>query len=273
MTGPESVEATGSDSRKDSIGRTILVALAVSLSCSILVATAAVLLKPQQLKNRLLNRQEIILEVSGLMDPDQTIEELFDQIETRIIEIETGDYRDDLAAKPFDSRQSARDPETSVSIPSDIDSAKLRRRSRYAQVYLLREKNEVARIILPIQGYGLWSTMYGYIALERDANTVYALRFYEHAETPGLGDQIDAQRWLGLWPGKRIYDSNGNPALEVIKGSVLATHTAADFQVDGLSGATLTGNGVTNMLHYWFGDQAYGPYLQRLRSEGKQNGN
>ena len=103
--------------------------------------------------------------------------------------------------------------------------------------------------------------MYGYLALEPDANTVVGLRFYEHGETPGLGGEIDDERWLRNWTGKRIYGASGEPLIGVVKGAGRSVH-----EVDGITGATLTGEGVTNLLRYWLGRHGFEPYLSRLRA-------
>ncbi len=253
---------------RESPARTILVALGVSLACSVVVATAAVALRPLQVENRLTNRQQVILEVAGLYAPDEPIAEQFARIESRLVDLDSGAYVDTASALDFDPERAARDPATSVAIPAELDAARLRRRAQLAPVYLVRDGERLDRIVVPVSGAGLWSTLYGYVALEADGNTVSALRFYEHAETPGLGDQIDADAWLARWPGKRLYDDDGAVRLGVVKGPASREPPEADYQVDGLSGATLTGNGVTNLLSYWFGEHGYAPYLARIREGG-----
>ena len=149
-----------------------------------------------------------------------------------------------------------------------MDIANIKRRERYAKVYLLRDGDEIETIILPIRGYGLWSTMYGFIALEADGNTVSGLSFYEHGETPGLGDKIEDPRWLGLWPGKKVYDADGEPQLEVIRRREA---TDDPHSIDGITVETLTCPGVTNMLAFWLGGQGYGPYLRGLERTGSDS--
>ena len=161
-----------------------------------------------------------------------------------------------------------RNPAQSDALDKSVDIANIKRRERYAKVYLLRDGDEIETIILPIRGYGLWSTMYGFIALEADGNTVSGLSFYEHGETPGLGDKIEYPRWLGLWPGKKVYDAAGEPQLQVIRGQAAADDP---HSIDGMAGATLTGRGVTNMLAFWLGGQGYGPYLRGLEQTGSDS--
>lgn len=248
---------------------TLVVAFLVSLVCSVVVASASVLLQPLQAKNAELYRQKVILRVVGLDDPDRSIEELFAQVETRMVDLATGEYVDSPSPEGFDQRKAARDPATRVTVSRDTDIANIRTRSPWAPVYLFQEDGELQYIVLPVHGSGLWSTMYGFIALASDANTVVGLRFYEHAETPGLGAEIDNPRWLSLWPGKHVYDDTGVPRIEVIRGAVRpgAPESETIFQVDGISGATLTGNGVNNMLHYWLDASGFGPYLERMSDE------
>ncbi|MDH3533314.1 MAG: NADH:ubiquinone reductase (Na(+)-transporting) subunit C [Gammaproteobacteria bacterium] len=215
-----------SDSR-DSIANTFLVAIGVSLVCSVLVSAAAVLLQPLQEQNERLYRQQIVLEVAGLYEPGIDIEERFAAIDSERVELAGGDA---------------------------------------AEVFVVRDGGAVEQVILPVSGPGLWSTMYGYLSLEADGSTVRGLRFYEHAETPGLGDQVEKADWLAKWPGKQLFDANGDVRIEVVRGQVADSDNAI-YQVDGMSGATLTGRGVTALLHHWAGPLGFGPYLQNISSE------
>jgi Na+-transporting NADH:ubiquinone oxidoreductase subunit C len=257
-----------SRSKKDTVVGTLLVALVVSLVCSSLVASAAVVLKPRQVANAILDMRRNILEVAGLLDPNADVDAAFDRIEPRVVDLEAGAYVDDVDPESFDPAEAAKDPEQSVAVPADIDVARVGRRAKRALVYLVREDGEVSKIILPVSGYGLWSTMYGFLALEADGNTVADITFYAHGETPGLGDFIAKPAWRVLWRGKRAFDPSGEPKLQVIKGRVSADDPLADYHVDGVSGATLTGNGVTKMMQYWLGKHGYGPYLQNIQRGG-----
>ena len=238
--------------------QTLLVAVVVSLVCSIVVSAAAVVLQPLQEKNKRAAIRADILEVAGL--------ESFEGIETRLIDLVTGDYVEG-DPEAFDARDAARDPGQSVVVPAQLDIAQIDRRATLAKVYLVREAGELSRIVLPVHGYGLWSTMYGFVGLTADGAEVTALKFYEHAETPGLGDKIEDEDWRASWSGKRVYDNAGTVAIEVIKGKVMSGDARAQYRIDGLSGATLTGNGVSNTLRYWVGEHGYGPYLERMRLE------
>lgn len=251
---------------RDSVSNTLIVAIGLSLVCSVLVASTAVLLKPQQERNEELFRQRIILEVASLMEPGADISELFSTIDARMVDLETGDYIDSVDPATFDANAAAGDPELGVPIPADLDIANIKRRARYAPVYMVRDGSSIEQIILPVYGSGLWATMYGYLALENDGVTITGLRFYAHGETPGLGDQIDRDDWRQIWVGKEVSDPDGNVRIEVIRGAVQDDGGTGDsrYQIDGMSGATLTGRGVTNLVQYWAGPHGFGPYLEQF---------
>ena len=252
--------------RTDTVARTLLVALFVSLVCSSFVASAAIVLKPRQVENAIEEKRRNILQVAGLWAPDADVDGLFESIEPRVVELETGAYAEDIDPEGYDPVEASKDPNGSIEIPSELDLAKVGRRAKHALVYLVRRDGELSKIILPISGYGLWSTLHGFLALEADANTVADITFYEHGETPGLGDFIVKPAWLGLWRGKRAFDDSGSLALRVVKGRVADDDPLADYHVDGVSGATLTGNGVTNIIQYWLGDHGYGPFLAKIQA-------
>ncbi len=268
---PDADKKTGVEKTfdRDSVSNTLIVAIGLSLVCSVLVAGAAISLKPIQEENEIRFRQQIILDVAGLLESGADIEESLQRIEARVVELETGRYVESISAEDFDALAAANDPELGMAIPGELDIAKVRRRAIYSPVYLVRDGDELAQIILPVRGAGLWSTLYGYLALEPDGSTVSGLQFYEHAETPGLGDQIDDPDWRAQWVGKQVYGSDGSPRIEVVRGSVNSNDPDSRYQVDGLSGATLTGRGVMNLVRYWTGPDGFGPYLEQYRqSEG-----
>ncbi|KAF0809442.1 Na(+)-translocating NADH-quinone reductase subunit C [Alcanivorax sp. S71-1-4] len=249
---------------KDSVTRTLLVALILCLVCAVVVSTAAVQLRPKQQANQVLDRQVNILRAAGMYQPGMDVQAEFEKMERRFVELSTGEYVDMPAS--YDQRAASRDPEQSVRLDGDTDIASIRRQAKVAEVYLSRDDNgDLTSIILPVHGYGLWSTLYGFLSLEPDAETVKGLVFYEHAETPGLGGEVDNPRWRGIWEGKALFDEQGNVAIQVIKGSVDGSTPDAEHKVDGLSGATLTSNGVSNLVRFWVGENGFGPYLERVR--------
>ena len=252
---------------RDSISNTLIVAIGLSLVCSVIVSSAAIVLKPVQEKNEEEFRQQIILEVAGLMEPGGNIEELFSAIEPRMIDLASGDYTEAVDPSTFDALVAAGDPELGIEIPDDLDIASIGRRAKYAPVYIVRKDARIDQVILPVYGKGLWSTMLGYLSLAPDGTTVKGLRFYAHAETPGLGDQIDKDAWRDQWPGKQIFDVGDEPQIRVIKGTVPADAPDSQYKIDGLSGATLTANGVTYLVQYWTGMHGFGPYLKKYRED------
>lgn len=249
-------------SKKESPMKTIVVAVILSLVCSVVVSVAAIKLKPLQQVNKELDRKLNILIAAGLIDGQEKaskdkIEDTFKLVETRVVDLATGEYVE--APQGFDQRKAAKDPALNVKIDDDL--AGIRTRSKLANVYLLKKDGQVDTIILPVHGYGLWSTMYGFLALKPDTTTVVGFKYYDQGETAGLGGEIENPRWRALWPGKEVLNEQGEPVIKVVKGEGKTKH-----QVDGLSGATLTSDGVENSLRYWLGKDAFGPYLAKVRA-------
>ena len=248
--------------------KALLVALAVSFVCALIVSTAAVLLEPFQTANRERDRQQRILEiVQRLPGSEELLGEVGTaNIRTDIVELATGHIVGSMDAAVYDQRKAATDPHQSIVVPAEHDIAGIRRRAKFAPVTLVERDGRIELIILPVHGSGYASTIYGFLALRGDANTVVALSFFEHAETPGLGAELDSPEWLAKWPGKSVHDEAGRIRIGVVKGRVEPGSPSAAFEVDGISGATRTSDGVTNMLHFWLGDYGFGPFLERLRS-------
>ena len=262
----------------DSIQRTIMVAVLLCLVCSIIVSGAAVSLKPLQVKNKLEDKNKNILAAAGLLVENKSIEEQFEQVTTRIVNLETGAYASEAelvelkqAGYPlatFDQRRLAKDSSYSASISGKNDPASIKRLEKYAAIFLIEKEGKIDRIILPVHGYGLWSTLYGFIALQGDAETIVGLGFYSHTETPGLGGEVDNPAWKALWAGKKIHDESGDIAIDVIKGHVIAGSKKEANQVDGLSGATLTSRGVSNLVRFWLGEKGFAGFLNGIKGQG-----
>jgi Na+-transporting NADH:ubiquinone oxidoreductase subunit C len=262
-----------SDKKKESILRTLLVALVVSLVASVFVAGSAVYLKPAQQANSLLDKQRSILSIAGIGGPElssREVQELFAaRITARVIDLTTGEENTDLDPLTFDPLKASKDPKTSIKLSNEEDISSLIRREQFTTIYQLETDGRVEALILPVRGYGLWSTLYGFLALSADdLNTVVGLGFYQHGETPGLGGEVDNPKWKALWPGKTVFDEAGQPDIQIVKGGVNPANPAAGHQVDGLSGATLTSRGVNQLLTFWLGDKGFGPYLAKLRQQG-----
>ncbi len=249
----------------------VLFAAAVCGVCSIIVASSAVLLEDRQIENKLLDVQMKVLIVAGQRQDGEdidaeTIRQRFDEsITARVVEMSTGQYAEGIDPDTFDQRSAASDPDSSTEAPTN--RAKVRRVPNHGLVYHVEVDGELQSIILPIEGKGLWSTLYGFLALDVDGRSIDGITFYEHGETPGLGGEVDNPRWKALWIGRKAFDEKGEVRITVKKGMAGPPETDP-YQVDGLSGATITSRGVTHLLAFWLGDAGFGPYLDRYRSEG-----
>ena len=253
---------------RESVSKTFVVAIVLAALCSLLVSGAAIGLRPLKEANKIRDRKKNILMVAGLYDAAAPVEESFKQVEARIADLETGEFVSEdqqLDPETYDQRAAAKDPELSVKIPPEKDLAGIGRREKYSLVYLLKKDDKLEQVILPIDGKGLWSTLYGFLALEGDLNTVKGITFYEHAETPGLGGEIENPDWTAKWSGKKIYDEQGSVQFHIAKG---AADKNNPHQVDGLSGATLTVNGVTSLIKYWLGEDGFKKLLEQMKAEG-----
>jgi len=253
---------------RDTISKTFTVALLLCVVCSVLVSSAAVVLRPTQEVNKALDKKRNILIAAGLYKEGIDIDAAYQSIEPKVLEFSTGEYVEGIDPASYDARRAAINPATSQPT-SDSERAGIKRRAKQASVYLVSKGDRLDKVILPVHGKGLWSTLYGFIALDAaDLTTIKGLVFYEHAETPGLGGEVDNPAWKALWIGKRAFDDTGKVRISVIKGRVDPADKAAKFKVDGLSGATITSRGVHNMLRYWLSADGYGPYLAKLKTQG-----
>jgi Na+-transporting NADH:ubiquinone oxidoreductase subunit C len=262
---------------KSNNAKTISVALTLCLVCSVLVSAVAVGLKPSQIENARLDRNKNILVAAGMYDAESDtasdVAERFKDFEVKIIDLNNGNYLDDDALKAagipdrnaYDASQATKNQALSEDL-GDNDPAGIGRKPKYAKVYVKSDDaGQPEMVVLPIQGYGLWGTIYGFLTLESDLNTIKGISFYEHKETPGLGARIEEPEWRAQWSGIESYDENGNVATGVTKAG-----TPKENWVDGISGATLTSRGVSNMVQFWLGEQGYKPYLDTLREQSGQ---
>ena len=247
----------------NSIKKILTVAFALCIVCSVVVSTAAVALRPMQQLNQELDRKANVLRVANLYESGMDIEAAFGEITPRVVNLETGEYSDSHDADTFDGFAVRRDPAQSRSLYGEPDPAGLSRVEQYATVYLVGDSEDPEQIILPIRGQGLWGLMRGFLAVEGDGNTIVGITYYEHSETPGLGAEVNNPRWQAQWEGKQIFEDEESliPAIRVARGTGTGEH-----EVDGLSGATLTANGVTNMLHFWLSPEGFGEYLAKFRA-------
>ena len=251
---------------KDGTLRALGVALAVAFVCALLVSTVSVSLRPIQKANveaERIAQLELVLTALSDIGRAQTI----DSLEARIVELASGAFDDSFDAATFDAERAASRPASSIAIPGDLDLAGLKRRALHAQVYLIYGTDKkIDLIILPVSGRGYQSTLRAWLVLDGDAQTVRALKFYQHGETPGVGARIDEPEWEAQWRDLRAFDEAGVLRIGV-RSHAAGYSDDAEYQVDGISGATRTSQGVDGMLRFWLGQFGYGPFLQQLREE------
>ncbi len=266
--------------QQHSIKYVLLFSIAVCGVCAVLVSTAAVTLSERQEVNALLSKQKNVLEAAGLTEAGEKlgqveITERFKTIEPIVIALETGEKQTEIDPLTFDQQAAKKDPARSHAVESNPSRiSRVPNNALVYEVYETTAKQKLKMIVLPIEGYGLWGTLYGFLALDKDTNTVRGITYYQHKETPGLGGEVDNPSWKALWPGRRAFEQDGGkwvPAIEVVKGRA-GKPDEAPHKVDGLSGATITSRGVTNMLHFWLGPEGFGPYLEKVRQQQGQQG-
>jgi Na+-transporting NADH:ubiquinone oxidoreductase subunit C len=251
------------DAPPDSTAKTVTVAVALCLVASMVVSAAAVSLRPVQEVNRQRDKQINVLEVAGVYQPGDNVAEAFAAFEPHVLELATGEFTDQWDVETYADLAAKDDP--GVIRALDEDPAGLGgRMEMYRVIYILRdEAGGIDKVILPIEGYGLWSTLYGFIALEENGNDIYGLQFYQHGETPGLGAEVDNPRWKALWNGKKLRDEEGDLEITVSKAMPAA---GPEHHIDALAGATLTSVGVDNLVRFWMGEQGYARFLERLKA-------
>ncbi len=251
----------------NSIKKTLIVAFSLCVICSVVVSSAAVVLKPKQLQNQALDRKSNILQVTELYKPGDDVEEKYAELITpRVVNLETGEYSDDLDPNTYDQFDAARDPATSRTLSGDDDIAGIGRQEKFSTVYLVGDPDDPDQIVMPIRGQGLWGLMEGFLSVRGDGNTIVGLSYYDQSETPGLGGEVDNPRWKAKWDGKKIYEDGDfqDPQIQLVKGGA-----SGEYEVDALSGASLTSRGVTNMLRFWLSEEGYAPYLARFHDDSQ----
>ena len=262
----------------DSTKKTLMVALGVCLVCSVLVSSAAVALNDIQEENKKIDKITNILAAGDLLEPDGDVQKIYhEKVVAKLIDLKSGEtvkenqYNDLLNPESFNIKKMADEPQYSEAINPSDDIAGIKRKPNNMVVYEVMDGGKVGKYILPIYGKGLWSTLYGFIALDTDLTTIKGFTFYEHGETPGLGGEVDNPKWKAIWNGKKAFDEKGDVAITVIKGTVDKSSPEAKYEVDGLSGSTLTTRGVDHLVKFWLSDKGYGPFLAKMKGEGANN--
>lgn len=246
--------------KKESLGKTVGIVVAVCLACSIVVSGAAVGLRSLQKDNADLDKKTNILTAAGLFEQGMTRKQIDttykDLVDERFVDLASGEFVEAPEAD-YDMYTAAKEPNLSSKVEGS--NVGFQRRANVASVYLVRGENGgVSRVILPVHGSGLWDLMYGFLAVDADGHTVKELIYYQQKETPGLGGEVQNPAWQAKWDGKQLF-KDGEVAIQVKKNA----DPASQYAVDALSGATLTSNGVQNTLDYWVGQNGFGPFLKK----------
>lgn len=233
-------------------------AVGITAGVSMLLAVAANALRPTQEAAQQYDRQKNIMLAAGLLQeadprPRKEIEEVYKtRFKEHVVDLTTGEFAD---AKYK---------------PSDLGGIKdAAERARYRDVYeSTDEQGKTAAWVMPISGKGLWSILYGFLALDASGATVQGITFYKHGETPGLGGEVDNPKWKAMWPGKSIYDDKGEVYGVRVKKGKVDPNIAVEKRhyVDGMSGSTITGNGVTDFVKRDL--KAFKLFLDRLKAKG-----
>lgn len=243
-----------------------MTAAGVAIVCALVVSFAAATLRPYYVANLEAERDA---QLKSILDAlSHSVGDIKpENFEARVVELNSGRYTRAVDPAIYDARKAATDPNLNTLIPLDLDLAGIKRRPKFAIVFMTRNLDGAIRVlILPVYGVGYQSTLYGYLALAEDADTVLALRFYEQNDTPGIGARIQDSAWEALWPGKRVRDDDGELRIGVARGRLTGSSSDTDYMVDGISGATRTSLGVHGLLRFWLGDSGFGPYLARVRA-------
>ncbi len=250
----------------DTAGKTLIVATVLCGVCSVLVAGAVVVLKPKQAYNADIDFKKNVLKSAGLLQADIDINETFKQVEPIVIDLDTGNIAEGVNPITFDQSKADKDPKYVETLTQSEDLAGIKRRARLQKVYLVKKDGALDQIVLHVYGKGLWSTMKGFLSLDKDATTVRGFNYYSHAETPGLGGEVDNPKWIAQWPGKKIFTEDMKPATKVIKGVVDPSDGEANYKIDGLSGATITSVGIENTFKFWMSESGYSKFLSNVRN-------
>jgi Na+-transporting NADH:ubiquinone oxidoreductase subunit C len=255
---------------RESVARTLLVAGGVALFCSLLVSSAVYWLRPIQRAYETIDRNRAILVAAGLIAADATLTDgeivrQFLRFDVQLVDLDRGEVaaEDDVAARQYDYASAASDLARSRETAAGKDAIGLGRRPLLMPVYVLRDGPIVERIVFPVFGRGMWSTIHAYVGLEGDFFTVAGVDFFDHGETPGIGDRIENPNWTASWRGKRLLDQRGDRLLR-IGGS--DNGSRGEESVDAITGATVTVTAVDRIVGYWFGADGYGPFLSTLRA-------
>lgn len=250
--------------------KTFKVAILLCLVCSVIVSTLAVGLGPMQERKREEFRQQSVLSAAGVWKDGSDPAKLFaSKAEVIYLDLTTGESVEKEDKDPrFNLTKALQDKTLHQTLKRSVDVAGLKKLENFTTIYQVKATTDDGNrdiLVMPVRGKGLWSTLWGFVAIDitdikdgPQSVTIAGLTYYQHGETPGLGGEVDNPKWKSMWPGKKVFDSEWNVLVEVSKTA------SSEYEVDALSGATLTSNGVTNMLVFWLGENGFGPYLKSI---------
>ncbi|GGI77126.1 Na(+)-translocating NADH-quinone reductase subunit C [Shewanella gelidii] len=249
---------------KDSIMGTMIFTISLSLLCSFMITGTAEILKERKLAKKRDELKRYVLTAANVdLDGEQSFQELFDELVTpMLVDLDTGEMDSNDAVMDFDERMAAINPDTSRKPKKD--TAKIKRRANQVRVFKVADKDgQLAHVVVPVHGKGLWSIIYGYVAVKADLNTIENVVFYEHGETPGIGDFVSAPDWVKQWHGKQVFDASGDVAFRIVKGGA---EDGDIHGVDSVSGATKTARGIQRAVTFWFGREGYQTFFDKLKA-------
>lgn len=232
----------------------LVYAAGICLASSLLLAATSAGLKKQQDKMVELDRKLNVLKAFQV--------EVVDAKNRRI----SGDrieriYGDHIREVYLDARDGT---ELANKTLKDFTAAQIDSKS-VLPLFLWQEGGRTDKYAFPVSGKGLWSTICGYMAMDRELASVVGITFYKHGETPGLGGEVEQPWFQDQFRGRKIFAGGRLKRIEVAKGKAVIRSTADRESVDGISGATLTGNGVTRFLNEDIG--RYEKHFKGLRKK------
>ncbi len=243
----------------ESRAKTVVVAFLVSAVCAALVSGATVMLRPIQAANRAAEEQaRIAALVKGIPGMATLLEQSGGSLTTVVVALNSGRAARDVTPETLED--ALRDPANWTALDPGQDLAGLGQRPDFAQVFLLRDEGRVSLVLLPLAGQGYGGQIDAILALRGDLNTIAGIAVTRHSETPGLGGRIEEASWQAGFPGTELRDAGGEMRFRVARGPASSVH-----EVDGITGATRTGSGVTQMVRFWLGPDGYGPLLDAIR--------
>jgi Na+-transporting NADH:ubiquinone oxidoreductase subunit C len=212
----------------------------VTIICAGLLSSAAYFLKDKQQINVEVDMKKNILKAVKLLDSKKISQKETLDSYNKYIESFVVNSQGEVVDLPEGTSVEDIDPEKEDTKPED---------ERLYPVYVKQDNSQISAYCIPIIGKGLWSTMYGYLALEPNVNKILGITFYKQAETPGLGSEVESEGFQNKFIGKEIWDAEDNlVSIKILKLEPAADSPNIKHEVAGISGATKTGEGVMNLL-------------------------